>query len=55
MHPFALETAPANEEIQKDSESQFTQTAFQVSEEISYIDLKRKKKKKEEKRKICKK
>lgn len=45
MHPVALETAPADEEIQKDSETVYPNIAFQVSEEISYIDLKRKKKK----------
>lgn len=54
MHPVALETAPANEEIQKDSESVYPNIAFQLSEEISYIDLKRKKEK-GKKRKICKK
>ena len=54
MHPVALETASADEEIQKDSETVYPNIAFQVSDEISYIDLKRKKKK-EVKRKICKK
>ena len=44
MHPVALETAPANEEIQKDSESVYPNITFQLSEEISYIDLKKKKK-----------
>lgn len=53
MHPAALETAPSNEEIQKDSESVYPNIAFQVSEEISYIDLKRKKK--GTNRKMCKK
>ena len=45
MHPVALETASADEEIQKYSETVYPNIAFQVSEEISYIDLKRKKKK----------
>lgn len=53
MHPAALETAPSNEEIQKDSESVYPNIAFHVSEEISYIDLKRKKK--GTNRKMCKK
>ena len=52
MHPGALETAPADEEIQKDSETVYPNIAFQVSEEISYIDLKRKKKKRGKKKNL---